>query len=121
MLDSEGFVSETNATNVFMTKHGVVYSPHTDYCLPGITRETVFKIVRELGIEMIERRVSLAEFYSSDECFTTGTMGELTPVTSIDGRIIGKGLPFDICNKIRDKYRLLTENEGVEISLVNRN
>jgi branched-subunit amino acid aminotransferase/4-amino-4-deoxychorismate lyase len=121
MLDAEGFVSETNATNVFIMSKGICYSPHADYCLPGITRETVFKIVKELGIEMIEKRVSLAEFYSSDECFSTGTMGELTPVTTIDGRIIGKGLPFDICNKIREKYRLLTENEGVEISLVNRN
>jgi branched-subunit amino acid aminotransferase/4-amino-4-deoxychorismate lyase len=103
-----------------MIKNGICYSPHADYCLPGITRDTVFKITKEIGIEMIEKRISLAEFHASDECFTTGTMGELTPVTMIDGRSIGKGLPFIILNKIRDRYRILTENEGVEISLVNK-
>jgi branched-subunit amino acid aminotransferase/4-amino-4-deoxychorismate lyase len=120
MLDNEGFVSETNATNVFIVKQGIVYTPHADYCLPGITRETVINVVKGFGIEMIEKRLSLSEFHCADECFTTGTMGELTPVIMIDGRQIGTGLPFVIYNKIKLKYRELTENEGVEISLINR-
>ena len=72
MLDIDGFVSETNATNIFMVKNGVLLTPHADHCLPGITRETVMLVARELGIEVVERRISLSEFHSADEVFTTG-------------------------------------------------
>jgi branched-subunit amino acid aminotransferase/4-amino-4-deoxychorismate lyase len=105
MLDVEGYVAETNATNLFLVRRrdggmaigdystspdGVVLvTPTGDHCLPGITRDTVLLLARELGIETEERRVSLSEFYCADEVFTTGTMGELTPVTEIDGRKIG--------------------------------
>ena len=83
MLDLDGFVSETNATNVFMVDDSVLITPHADHCLPGITRETVINLAAELGIPCEVRRVSLAEFHSADEVFTTGTMGELTPVTKV--------------------------------------
>lgn len=73
MLDIDGFVSETNATNIFMVKCGVLLTPHADHCLPGITRETVLLVARELGIEVVERRISLSEFHAADEVFTTGT------------------------------------------------
>ncbi|KAL3763171.1 hypothetical protein ACHAWU_006196 [Discostella pseudostelligera] len=102
MLDVEGFVAETNATNLFLVRYdgaseishvsyegAVLVTPSADHCLPGITRGTVLLLARELGIKIEERRVSLSEFYSADEVFTTGTMGELTPVTKIDGRSIG--------------------------------
>lgn len=72
MLDIDGFVSETNATNIFMIKCGVLLTPHPDHCLPGITRETVISLARELGIQVTERRISLAEFHAADEVFTTG-------------------------------------------------
>jgi len=91
MLDIEGYVAETNATNIFLVKAGAVATPTADHCLPGITRETVIAIAREAGIEAVERRVSLAEFHTADEVFTTGTMGELAPVIEIDGRRIGEG------------------------------
>eukprot|EP00601_Ochromonadales_sp_CCMP2298_P025818 CAMPEP_0173284878 /NCGR_PEP_ID=MMETSP1143-20121109/8296_1 /TAXON_ID=483371 /ORGANISM="non described non described, Strain CCMP2298" /LENGTH=603 /DNA_ID=CAMNT_0014222961 /DNA_START=85 /DNA_END=1893 /DNA_ORIENTATION=+ len=77
MLDLEGFVSETNATNIFMAKRGVLLTPHADYCLPGVTRHTVMQLATQLGIPVMERRISLAEFQCADEVFTTGTMGEL--------------------------------------------
>ena len=83
MLDLDGFVSETNATNVFMVDDSVLITPHADHCLPGITRETVINLAAELGIPCEVRRVSLAEFHAADEVFTTGTMGELTPVTKV--------------------------------------
>uniref|UniRef100_A0A6U4DUP7 Branched-chain-amino-acid transaminase n=2 Tax=Phaeomonas parva TaxID=124430 RepID=A0A6U4DUP7_9STRA len=89
MLDIHGFVAETNATNVFLVKRGAVHTPTGDACLPGITRGTVLRLARELGYEVYERNISLAEFHAADEVFTTGTMGELTPVTTIDGRRIG--------------------------------
>jgi len=74
---------------MFMVKDGTLLTPHADYCLPGVTRGNVMRIARSLSIPVCERRISLAEFHSADEVFTTGTMGELTPVRSIDGRTIG--------------------------------
>jgi len=105
MLDVEGFVAETNATNLFLVRRNtldlskennhshcdgaVLVTPTGDHCLPGITRDTVLLLAKELGIKTEVRRVSLSEFYCADEVFTTGTMGELTPVTMIDGRVVG--------------------------------
>ncbi len=90
MLDVNGFVSETNDTNVFLVKKGVLYTPHADSCLPGITRAMVIKLAREDGATVVEKNLSLTEVYSADEMFTTGTMGELTPVLEVDGRRIGE-------------------------------
>lgn len=67
MLDVEGYVSETNATNIFMVDDGVLLTPHADHCLPGITRATVLKLATELGIPNEVRRISLSEFHAADE------------------------------------------------------
>ena len=91
MLDLQGFVSETNATNFFLVKQGVLYTPHADSCLPGITRGTVIEVAREHGIEVVEKNLSMTEVYTADEAFTTGTMGGLAPVLEVDGRLIGDG------------------------------
>lgn len=112
MLDLEGFVSETNATNIFCVETGVLLTPHADYCLPGITRETVLFLAEELGIPYEVRRVSLSEFHAADEVFTTGTMGELTPVTMIDGRIIGNGVRGQVTARLQDAYKTLPERDG---------
>lgn len=115
MLDVDGFVSETNATNIFLVKGGAVVTPHADHCLPGITRQTVIRLSKALGLPVEERRVSLAEAHAADEVFTTGTMGELTPVASIDGRAIGAGPgAWPITRRIQEAYRALTaaEREG---------
>jgi branched-chain amino acid aminotransferase len=88
MLDNLGFVAETNACNIFMAKNGVLLTPHADACLTGITRQKVIDIAEELSIKVVERNISISEFYNADEVFTTGTMGELTPVFEIDGRLI---------------------------------
>ena len=88
MLDNNGFVSELNDTNLFMAKNGILYTPHADACLHGITRGLIIKLGRELGLEVVERNLSLTEFYNADEVFCCGTMGELTPVVAIDGRTI---------------------------------
>jgi branched-subunit amino acid aminotransferase/4-amino-4-deoxychorismate lyase len=88
MLDVDGYVAETNATNVFLVKRGVLKTPTADHCLPGITRRVVIDIARAAEMPFEERRVSLSEFHSADEVFTTGTMGELSWVREIDGRTI---------------------------------
>ena len=112
MLDIFGFVSETNATNIFLFKKGVLITPHADSCLPGITRATVINIAREAGIETHERNVSLTEIYTADEVFTTGTMGELSPVLEVDGRVIGIGKPGKDTDRLRDLYAQKTAHEG---------
>jgi len=116
MLDLEGFVSETNACNVFVVKHGVVLTPEATSCLPGITRATVISLCRsELDLVCEERRISLAEAHCADEVFTTGTMGELSPVVEIDGRCIGDGRPGPVTARIASAYRRLTETEGTPL------
>ncbi len=88
MLDDHGFVSELNDTNLFMVKDGVVMTPFPDACLHGITRGLVIEICQTNSIPVIERNLSLTEFYNADEVFACGTMGELTPVTEMDGRMV---------------------------------
>lgn len=112
MLDIEGYVSETNATNIFMVEDGVLMTPHADHCLPGITRRTVLSLARELEIPTEVRRISLAEFHAADEVFTTGTMGELTPVNLIDGRVIGNGERGEVTQRLQEAYKGLPERPG---------
>lgn len=91
MLDTHGFVAETNATNLFAVRGDEVVTPHPDACLPGITRGIVLELSQAAGHRTTERNVSLVELYTADEVFTTGTMGELAPVGEIDGRVVGSG------------------------------
>ncbi|WCJ43194.1 D-aminoacid aminotransferase-like PLP-dependent enzymes superfamily protein [Euphorbia peplus] len=117
MLDESGFVSETNATNIFAVKKNRVYTPHADYCLPGITRATVIDLVVKENLVVEERRLSISEFHSAYEVFTTGTMGELTPVVKIDGRDIGDGKVGPVTQRLQIAYKKLTEDSGVPIQL----
>ena len=91
MLDLNGFVSETNATNVFLIRAGTLFTPHADSCLPGITRSTVMEVAKDVGLPVVEKNLSLTEVYTADEMLTTGTMGGLAPVLDVDGRRIGTG------------------------------
>jgi len=88
MLDEHGFVSELNDTNLFMVKNRIIYTPHADNCLHGITRQLIIEIAHEINIKLIEKNISLTEFYNADEVFACGTMGELTPLYKIDDRPI---------------------------------
>lgn len=88
MLDNYGFAAELNGTNIFMSRDGQLYTPHADACLHGITRGLVIQLAAENNIPCTEKNISLTELYAADEVFCTGTMGELTPIKSIDGRRI---------------------------------
>ena len=112
MLDGNGFVSETNATNIFIVKRGILLTPHADSCLPGITRRKVLRMAGDLGIEAAERNISITEVHTADEVFTTGTMGELSPVLEVDGRQIGGGTVGPVTTCLRDHYWELTKIEG---------
>ncbi len=91
MLDERGFVAELNGSNVFTVKNGKVYTPYAHACLPGITRNSVMEMCEKEGIPLKETDITLSQFYNADGVFATGTMGELTPIVEIDGRIISNG------------------------------
>lgn len=107
MLDHQGFVAELNDINLFMIKDHVVYTPYADACLHGITRSLVIALCKAHSISMEERNLSLTEFYTADEVFGTGTMGELTPVTEIDGRKIVNRSGKSLQNELREKFKAL--------------
>ncbi len=112
MLDLQGFVAETNATNLFMIKNNALHTPLPVACLPGITRGLIIGLAQKMGIPCTERSISLVEMYNADVVFTTGTMGELTPVQSIDGRQIENRGSSTIFPDLLKAFRTLTENEG---------
>ncbi len=112
MLDKDGYVAEANGVNVFLIRRGTVYTPYADYCLPGITRALVLRLCAENGIPHAEARLSLTEFYTADEVFTTGTMGELTKVQAIDGRQIVNKHGASILDRLQSLFRAKTQAEG---------
>ena len=88
MLDINGFVSTCNSTNFFMIKNGTVITSTDQYCMNGITRQKIIDLCKENNIPVHEKNFSLYDVYDADECFVTGTFAGLSPVISIDGRMI---------------------------------
>ncbi len=115
MLDLHGFISETNDTNLFVVRDGVVLTPHADACLPGITRHMILGICADNGIDAVERNLSLTELYSADEAFTTGTMGELTPILEADGRRIGNGEVGPVTRRLQALHREVAFETGTPL------
>ena len=114
MLDLNGFVAETNSTNIFMIKNGVVVTPFGKACLPGITRGLIIEICKNNNIPIEEQDISVTELYNADEVFTTGTMGELARVNEIDNRKIeNKG---GVLKQLQSLFRNLTEIEGERLT-----
>jgi branched-chain amino acid aminotransferase len=91
MLDTRGFLAETNATHLFFVKNGYLCTPRAVACPEGVTRQTVIDLCHEHDIDIRIKDCTQAELYRADECFCTGTMGELACVTTVDGRTIGTG------------------------------
>jgi branched-chain amino acid aminotransferase len=112
MLDPRGFVAETNATHVFVVERGVVRTGHVLACPEGITRAVVLELCRAHGVGHEIGDLSLTDVYRADEMFCTGTMGELAPVTKVDGRTIGSGRPGPMTARLSGLFRELTAREG---------
>jgi len=112
MLDLYGFVAEANGTNLFMIRDGVVHTPTADACLPGITRGLIIELCKTNNIPIVERNISITEFYNADQVFMTGTMGELTPINTIDGRTVGNGETTPTLQNIQQLFKQLTKNSG---------
>jgi branched-chain amino acid aminotransferase len=116
MLDTHGFIAETNATHLFFVDGGEVYTSRTVACPEGITRQTVIDLCFANEIKIHIKDCSLAELYRSDECFCTGTMGELAGVTCVDGRTIGDGSIGEMTQRITDLFRDLVAQTGTPVT-----
>ena len=116
MLDTRGFVAETNATHVFIVRKGELSTSRVVACPEGITRATVIEICAAEKIRCSETDLSPVDVYNADEIFCTGTMGELAGVIKIDNRIIGDGKVGLMTKRLSDLYAQRTASEGVEVS-----
>ena len=104
LLDTEGYVSEGSGENFFIVRDGVIYTPELTSALDGITRATVMQLAGELGIQVIEKRITRDEVYIADEAFFTGTAAEVTPIRELDGRRIGIGKRGPVTEKLQTLY-----------------
>lgn len=104
MLDPRGFVASCNSTNFFVVRKGEVWTSTSSYSFKGITQRAVIDAARAAGIIVRETDMTLAQVYAADESFVTGTLGGVTPVTKIDGRVIGSGIPGPLTARLRALY-----------------
>ena len=104
LLDVDGFVAEGSGENVFIIRKGKLYTPDLTSALEGITRDTIVQLAGELGIEVIEKRITRDEVYTADEAFFTGTAAEVTPIRELDNRAIGTGTRGPITEKLQALY-----------------
>ncbi len=104
LLDAEGYVMEGSGENIFIVRDGVIYTPDLTSALDGITRNTVMVLCKELGIPVVEKRITRDEVYIADEAFFTGTAAEVTPIREVDKRIIGKGGRGPITERLQGLY-----------------
>lgn len=113
-LNQNGYVAEATADNLFIWRDGVLTTPPTcDGALPGITREAVLELAGKLGVPSREWHITLADLFSADECFVTGTAARVVPVTTIDGREIGDGRPGPVTKKFMNAFVELTQKDGI--------
>ena len=114
LLDTNGYVAEASGENIFLVKDGCLITPPLTSVLPGITRDCVITIARDLGLSIQEQRFPRDEIYIADEVFLTGTAAELTPVRELDDRAIGSGKPGPITKKIQEVYFAAVKGEKPE-------
>ena len=104
LLDNEGYVAEGSGENVFLVQKGRLITPELTSRLEGITRASVFDLAAEIGLEVVERRITRDEVYVADEAFFTGTAAEVLPIRELDGRMIGTGGRGPITEKLQTMY-----------------
>ncbi|HEY9034803.1 MAG TPA: branched-chain amino acid transaminase [Pseudomonadales bacterium] len=104
LLDNEGYVAEGSGENIFIVRDGKLYTPELTSCLDGITRNTIFALADELGLPVIEKRITRDEVYIADEAFFTGTAAEVLPIRELDSRSIGEGRRGPITTQLQSMY-----------------
>jgi len=104
LLDVDGFVAEGSGENIFIIRNGKLYTPDLTSALEGITRDTILQLAAEIGLSVIEKRITRDEVYSADEAFFTGTAAEVTPIRELDRRSIGSGTAGPITKQLQKMY-----------------
>ncbi|MBE0510870.1 MAG: branched-chain amino acid transaminase [Chromatiales bacterium] len=104
LLDNEGYVAEGSGENIFLIRDGMLLTPDLTSALDGITRNTIFRLAQEIGLEIREKRITRDEVYIADEAFFTGTAAEVTPIREVDNRVIGNGKRGPITEKLQAMY-----------------
>ena len=104
LLDVDGFVAEGSGENVFIIRNGKLYTPDLTSALEGITRDTIVQLANEIGMPVIEKRITRDEVYCADEAFFTGTAAEVTPIRELDNRTIGDGTRGPITTRLQAMY-----------------
>ncbi len=104
LLDVDGFVAEGSGENVFIVRKGKLYTPDLTSALEGITRDTIVQLAAEIGLTVIEKRITRDEVYTADEAFFTGTAAEVTPIRELDRRNIGEGTAGPITKQLQKMY-----------------
>lgn len=104
LLDVDGYVAEGAGENIFIVKQGKLYTPDMTSCLEGITRASLIELAEEIGIPVIEKRITRDEVYCADEAFFTGTAAEVTPIRELDNRMIGSGRRGPITEKLQTLF-----------------
>ena len=104
LLDAEGYVAEGSGENIFIVRNGKIYTPELTSALDGITRDTIITLAGEIGVPVVEKRITRDEVYIADEAFFTGTAAEVTPIREVDGRVIGAGSRGPITERLQTMY-----------------
>lgn len=105
LMDPQGYVCQGSGENLFLVKDGVLHTPDlAGGALDGITRQTIITFAQDLGIEVVQRRITRDEFYIADEIFMTGTAAEVTPIREYDNRVIGNGGRGDLTTVLQQRY-----------------
>ncbi len=104
LLDVDGFVAEGSGENVFIVRNGKLYTPDLTSALEGITRDSIITLAQEIGLPVVEKRITRDEVYSADEAFFTGTAAEVTPIRELDNRAIGSGQRGPITERLQALY-----------------
>ena len=116
LMDKNGFISEGSGENLFIVKDSKLITPKTDFCLNGITRQSVIEIAQNLGLEVQEKDLLFDELVNADEAFFSGTAVEITPITNLDNSDIGEGLRGPVTEMLQSKYSEIVCGKDVNYS-----
>ena len=105
MLDKDGFISEGSGENIFIVKNDSIFTPTTNHCLNGITRQSVIQIAKDLEFSIQEKNLEYDDLLNADEAFFTGTAVEITPISKLDNNLISNGSRGEITQRLQEKFQ----------------
>ena len=111
MMDKNDHISEGSGENIFIVKDGAIFTPTTEHCLNGITRQSVIQIASDLGFEVVEKNLDYDDLVEADEAFFTGTAVEITPISNLDNKPINTGKRGNITLQLQDKFHAILSGE----------